>query len=596
MDSSSKKWVIIFLLSFLGMQLITSSIKQEDIKTIPWYEFTESVTKGTATDISVAENSLSLEAKIGDEMVQTVAPSREIFAHFFNNNGIKLKVKEQTGFQKLVYFLVAMLPMLVIMGFLYLMTARQMGFGKKSFREKIFMPGEIKTRFSDVAGVDHIKPDLAQTLDILKSPEKYEHIGSENHRGLLFVGPPGTGKTLLARAIAGEAGVPFIALSGSDFEEMFVGVGAARIRHLFKMARKFGKCIIFIDEIDTIGANRANGMMHSEKSNTLNQFLVELDGFDQKNPGVIVIGATNRPDVLDPALLRRLKKTVTISLPDLAGRVETLKVYLKRHPLALDVDPEVIARGTPGFSGDDLRNLVNEASLIAAGDNRKEVNFQDFEKAKDKILMGEERRTLAMTDHERRITAYHEAGHALMALLEPESDPVHKATIIPRGRALGVVIRLPERDSVSLSKAKILANISIATAGRVAEQIKFGADHITTGAESDIQMVTEYARNMVTRWGMGNVGFVAYSKANGGFLGGAGQSANYSESYAKRIDENVHSIISERYEYTVKMIESHMEEFEALAQALIEKETLTGAEMKAILEDVKSKKMESDNA
>jgi cell division protease FtsH len=427
-------------------------------------------------------------------------------------------------------------------------------------------------------------------VDFLKDPSRFQRLGGKIPKGVLLVGPPGTGKTLLARAIAGEAEVPFFTISGSDFVEMFVGVGASRVRDMFEQGKKNAPCIIFIDEIDAVGRHRGAGLGggNDEREQTLNQMLVEMDGFEA-NEGVILIAATNRPDVLDPALLRpgRFDRQVVVPNPDVLGREKILKVHMRKVPLAKNVEARVIARGTPGFSGADLANLVNEAALQAARKNRRTVSMAEFEEAKDKVMMGAERRSMVMTDEEKRLTAYHEAGHAVIALHEKESDPIHKATIIPRGRALGMVMRLPEGDRVSMAKDRLLADLRVACGGRIAEEMIFGLAKVTTGASSDIRMVSDIARRMVTEWGLSEkLGFLAYSADEQEvFLGrSVAQQKNMSDATAAIIDEEIRTIVDKAYEDAQKMLKKHKSELELLAQALLEYETLSGDEIKIIIE------------
>ncbi|WP_218152562.1 ATP-dependent zinc metalloprotease FtsH [Succinivibrio dextrinosolvens] len=454
-----------------------------------------------------------------------------------------------------------------------------LSFGKS--KAKLLSENQIKTTFSDVAGCDEAKEDVVELVDFLKDPTKYSKLGGRIPRGVLMVGPPGTGKTLLARAIAGEAKVPFFSISGSDFVEMFVGVGASRVRDMFAQAKKNAPCIIFIDEIDAVGRKRGVGMGggHDEREQTLNQLLVEMDGFEGFE-AVIIIAATNRPDVLDPALLRpgRFDRQVVVGLPDVRGREQILNVHVKKVPLGKDVDTATIARGTPGFSGAELANLVNEAALGAARHNKRVVSMQEFEEAKDKLLMGAERRSMAMNEHEKINTAYHEAGHAIVGKLVPEHDPVYKVSIIPRGRALGVTMYLPEQDRVSQSRRGLLSNISTLFAGRIAEEMMFGADAVTTGASNDIERATMIARNMVTRWGFSKkLAPMQYEKDNEGsaYLGGASSSmVAMSDKTAATIDEEVTEIINSCYQKAVELLEANKDILENMKDALLKYETI----------------------
>ena len=451
------------------------------------------------------------------------------------------------------------------------------------------------------AGIDEAKTELEEVVEFLKDPGKFQRLGGKIPKGVLLVGPPGTGKTLLARAIAGEANVPFFTISGSDFVEMFVGVGASRVRDMFEQGKKNAPCIIFIDEIDAVGRHRGAGLGggNDEREQTLNQMLVEMDGFEA-NEGVILIAATNRPDVLDPALLRpgRFDRQVVVPNPDVTGREKILKVHMRKTPLANDVKPRIIARGTPGFSGADLANLVNEAALLAARKGKRTVSMAEFEEAKDKVMMGAERRSMVMSDDEKRLTAYHEAGHAVVALHCAASDPIHKATIIPRGRALGMVMRLPEGDRVSMAVDKLEADLRVACGGRIAEEQIFGAEKVTTGASSDIRMVTDMARRMVTEWGMSEkLGFLAYSgDEQEVFLGrSVTQQKNVSEKTADIIDTEVRRIVDEAYEDAAKILKDYSIELERLAQGLLEYETLNEEEIKIIVEGGTLSRSEDDD-
>ena len=464
---------------------------------------------------------------------------------------------------------------------------KAMGFGKS--KSKLLSEKLGRVTFDDVAGIDEAKTELEEIVEFLKDPQKFQRLGGKIPKGCLLVGPPGTGKTLLARAIAGEANVPFFTISGSDFVEMFVGVGASRVRDMFEQGKKNAPCIVFIDEIDAVGRHRGAGLGggNDEREQTLNQLLVEMDGFEA-NEGVILIAATNRPDVLDPALLRpgRFDRQVVVPNPDILGRERILKVHMRKVPLGPDVEARTIARGTPGFSGADLANLVNEAALLAARKGKRVVFMNEFEEAKDKVMMGSERRSMVMTDEEKKLTAYHEAGHAVVALHCPDSDPIHKATIIPRGRALGMVMRLPEGDRISLSKAKIYADLRVACGGRIAEDMIFGEEKITTGASSDIKMVSDMARRMVTEWGMSEkLGFLAYgADQQEVFLGhSVTQTKNLADATAKSIDEETRRIIDDAYRDASKILSDNKNELETLARGLLEYETLSGDEIQSLI-------------
>ncbi|MGM0524927.1 MAG: ATP-dependent zinc metalloprotease FtsH [Pseudomonadota bacterium] len=477
-------------------------------------------------------------------------------------------------------------PMLLLIG-VWIFFMRQMqgggGRGAMSFgksKAKLLNDEQVSTTFKDVAGCDEAKEEVVELVDYLKDPSKFQRLGGKIPKGVLMVGPPGTGKTLLAKAISGEAKVPFFSISGSDFVEMFVGVGASRVRDMFEQAKKSAPCIIFIDELDAVGRQRGAGLGggHDEREQTLNQMLVEMDGFEG-NEGIIVIAATNRPDVLDPALLRpgRFDRQVVVGLPDVRGREQILKVHMRKVPLADDVKPELIARGTPGFSGADLANLVNEAALFAARGNKRVVSMEEFDKAKDKIMMGAERRSMVMTDDEKAMTAYHEAGHAIVGRLVPEHDPVYKVSIIPRGRALGVTMYLPERDRVSHSKQQLESMISSLFGGRLAEQIIYGADKVTTGASNDIERATEIARKMVTQWGLSDkMGPLLYAEdENEVFLGrSVTQHKHMSDDTARAIDEEVKSVIDGNYQRAKKILEENVDILHSMKDALMKYETI----------------------
>ncbi len=512
-------------------------------------------------------------------------------------NGVVIDARPPEQQSLLMQIFISWFPMLLLIG-VWIFFMRQMqggagGRGALSFgksRARLLGEDQVKVTFSDVAGVDEAKEEVAELVDFLRDPAKFQKLGGKIPRGVLMVGSPGTGKTLLARAIAGEAKVPFFTISGSDFVEMFVGVGASRVRDMFEQAKKHAPCIIFIDEIDAVGRHRGAGLGggHDEREQTLNQLLVEMDGFEG-NEGIIVIAATNRPDVLDPALLRpgRFDRQVVVPLPDIRGREQILKVHMRKIPLDRDVEPSVIARGTPGFSGADLANLVNEAALFAARANRRTVDMEQFEKAKDKIMMGSERRSMVMSDDEKRLTAYHEAGHAIVGLLVPSHDPVYKVTIIPRGRALGVTMFLPEEDRYSFSKERLESQISSLFGGRIAEELVFGPDSVTTGASNDIQRATELARNMVTRWGLSErLGPLTYSEEEGEvFLGhSVTQHKTVSDQTQDLIDEEVRSIIDRNYQRSTKILEENEQRLHVMASALIRYETIDVEQIKDIME------------
>ena len=512
-------------------------------------------------------------------------------------NGVVIEARPPEQQSLLMQIFISWFPMLLLIG-VWIFFMRQMqggagGRGALSFgksRARLLGEDQVKVTFSDVAGVDEAKEEVSELVDFLRDPAKFQKLGGKIPRGVLMVGSPGTGKTLLARAIAGEAKVPFFTISGSDFVEMFVGVGASRVRDMFEQAKKHAPCIIFIDEIDAVGRHRGAGLGggHDEREQTLNQLLVEMDGFEG-NEGVIVIAATNRPDVLDPALLRpgRFDRQVVVPLPDIRGREQILKVHMRKIPLDRDVVPNVIARGTPGFSGADLANLVNEAALFAARADRRTVDMEQFEKAKDKIMMGTERRSMVMSEDEKRLTAYHEAGHAIVGLMVPSHDPVYKVTIIPRGRALGVTMFLPEEDRYSYSKERLESQISSLFGGRIAEELIFGPERVTTGASNDIQRATELARNMVTRWGLSQkLGPLTYSEEEGEvFLGhSVTQHKTVSDQTQDIIDEEVRSIINRNYQRSTQILEEQEQKLHVMAGALIQYETIDAEQIKDIMD------------
>ena len=512
-------------------------------------------------------------------------------------NGVVIDARPPEQQSLLMQIFISWFPMLLLIG-VWIFFMRQMqggagGRGALSFgksRARLLGEDQVKVTFADVAGVDEAKDEVAELVDFLRDPAKFQKLGGRIPRGVLMVGSPGTGKTLLARAIAGEAKVPFFTISGSDFVEMFVGVGASRVRDMFEQAKKHAPCIIFIDEIDAVGRHRGAGVGggHDEREQTLNQLLVEMDGFEG-NEGIIVIAATNRPDVLDPALLRpgRFDRQVVVPLPDIRGREQILKIHMRKIPLDRDVEPNVIARGTPGFSGADLANLVNEAALFAARADRRTVDMEQFEKAKDKIMMGSERRSMVMSDEEKRLTAYHEGGHAVVGLLVPSHDPVYKVTIIPRGRTLGVTMFLPEEDRYSYSKERLESQISSLFGGRIAEELIFGPNSVTTGASNDIQRATELARNMVTRWGLSEkLGPLTYSDEEGEvFLGhSVTRHKTVSDQTQDLIDEEVRRIIDRNYQRSVKILKENEQRLHMMADALIRYETIDVEQIKDIME------------
>lgn len=574
-----------------------------DTNRISYSEFVQEVHDGRIAKVVVDGYTISGSRTSGDtfETVRPAAADPKIMDDLLSNNVV---VEGRMSEQQSIWsqLLVASFPILLILAiFIFFMRQMQGGGGGKggpmSFgksKARLLPEDQIKTTFADVAGCDEAKEDVEELVDFLREPGKFQRLGGKIPRGILMCGPPGTGKTLLAKAIAGEAKVPFFTISGSDFVEMFVGVGASRVRDMFEQAKKHAPCIIFIDEIDAVGRNRGSGMGggNDEREQTLNQLLVEMDGFEG-NEGIIVIAATNRPDVLDPALLRpgRFDRQVTVGLPDIRGREQILKVHLRKVPVADDVEPKNIARGTPGFSGADLANLVNEAALFAARSNRRLVNMELLELAKDKILMGAERKSMVMKDEEKRNTAYHEAGHAIVGYLMPEHDPVYKVTIIPRGRALGVTMYLPEEDKYSLSKRGLESQICSLYGGRIAEELIHGFDGVSTGASNDIERASRIARSMVTKWGLSEeLGAFAYEEEeSGGYLGGStGAKANYfSPETGKRIDAEVRSIIDRCYQTATTILVENRDKLDVMADALMVYETIDANQIKEIMEGKK---------
>jgi cell division protease FtsH len=566
---------------------------------LDYSEFIEMVREDRLVDVTIDGLVITGQLLNGDrfETIRPQADDPKLIDDLYNH-GVKFRAERPEQQSVWTQLLIASFPILIIIAvFMIFMRQMQggaggrggpMAFGKS--KAKLLSEDQIKTTFADVAGVDEAKEEVQELVEFLSDPGKFQRLGGRIPRGVLMVGSPGTGKTLLARAIAGEAKVPFFAISGSDFVEMFVGVGASRVRDMFEQAKKQSPCIIFIDEIDAVGRHRGAGLGggHDEREQTLNQLLVEMDGFEG-NDGVIVIAATNRPDVLDPALLRpgRFDRQVVVSLPDIRGREQILKVHMRKIPLGDDVKPSVIARGTPGFSGADLENIVNEAALFAARANRRIVSMQEFEKAKDKIMMGAERKSMVMSEQEKRNTAYHEAGHAIVGRLMPGHDPAYKVTIVPRGRALGMTMFLPEEDRYSLSREYILGKICSSFGGRIAEEMTLGPDGVTTGASNDIEQATRLARNMVTKWGLSDrLGPLMYDEEDGQvFLGmsAATQAKTFSPETARIIDEEVRRIIDECYAKAKKLLEEHVDKLHVMADSLMEYETLTADQIEDIM-------------
>jgi cell division protease FtsH len=588
-------WLVILFMLMGLFQVFQSSTRSISVSDKSYSEFVSDVNAGSVTSVTITDNVVTGTLRDGTRF-ETIVPQGADVITRLEDGGVNITAQEPEASPFWSILLSSWLPFLVIIGVWFFFIRQMqgggrggaMGFGKS--RAKLLTETHGKVTFEDVAGVDEAKQDLEEIVEFLRDPGKFQRLGGRIPRGVLLVGPPGTGKTLLARSVAGEANVPFFTISGSDFVEMFVGVGASRVRDMFEQAKKNAPCIIFIDEIDAVGRQRGAGLGggNDEREQTLNQLLVEMDGFEA-NEGIILIAATNRPDVLDPALLRpgRFDRQVVVPNPDVAGREKVLKVHVRKVPLAPDVDLKVLARGTPGFSGADLMNLVNEAALMAARRNKRFVTHQEFEDAKDKIMMGAERRTMAMTDDEKKLTAYHEAGHAIIALKVAGIDPIHKATIIPRGRALGMVMTLPETDSYSFSREKALARLTMLFGGREAEIIKFGAEKVTSGASGDIQMATNLARSMVMEWGMSEkLGRVRYkSNDQEVFLGhSVTQSNNMSDETAKIIDEEVRRLIEDGERSAREILTTYEEQWEAVAQALLEYETLTGDELRDLMD------------
>ncbi len=587
-------WVIIGLVLIALFNLFQNSGQRTAGQDISYSQFLSDVDQGQVRNVVISGQQISGIYANGGSF-QTYAPEDPELVNRLEERGVTITAKPPTeGGQSLIGMLISWLPMFLILA-VWIFFMRQMqgtggkalGFGKS--KAKLLTEAHGRVTFEDVAGVDEAKEDLQEIVEFLRDPQKFQRLGGRIPRGVLLVGPPGTGKTLLARAIAGEANVPFFTISGSDFVEMFVGVGASRVRDMFEQAKKNAPCIIFIDEIDAVGRHRGAGLGggNDEREQTLNQLLVEMDGFES-NEGIILIAATNRPDVLDPALLRpgRFDRQIVVPNPDVVGREKILKVHARKVPMAPDVDLKTIARGTPGFSGADLMNLVNEAALLAARRGKRLVTMQEFEDAKDKVMMGAERRTLVMSEDEKRLTAYHEAGHAIVALNVPATDPVHKATIIPRGRALGMVMQLPERDKLSMTLEQMTSRLAIMMGGRVAEEIIFGKDKVTSGAASDIEQATRLARMMVTRWGLSaELGTVAYGENQEEvFLGhSVSRTQNVSEETARKIDAEIRRLVETGLSEAQRILTENRDGLETLAQGLLEYETLTGEEIRNLI-------------
>jgi cell division protease FtsH len=588
-------WIVIAIVLLTVFQSFGTGGRQAT--TVEYSTFLDWVNSGQVSRVVFEGDTIRGERATGESFT-SYSPETDNTALIgeLKKNRVQISASAPKGQNILVSLFLNSFPVLLLIAvWVYFMRQMQgggggrgaMSFGKS--RARLLGEDQVNVTFNDVAGVEEAKNEVAEIVDFLRDPAKFQRLGGKIPRGVLMVGSPGTGKTLLARAIAGEAKVPFFTISGSDFVEMFVGVGASRVRDMFEQAKKHAPCIIFIDEIDAVGRHRGAGLGggHDEREQTLNQLLVEMDGFEG-NEGIIVIAATNRPDVLDPALLRpgRFDRQVVVPLPDVRGREQILRVHMRKVPMSDDVRPSIIARGTPGFSGADLANLVNEAALFAARANRRTVTMDEFEKAKDKIMMGAERRSMVMSENEKKLTAYHEAGHAIVGLSVPDHDPVYKVTIIPRGRALGVTMFLPEEDRYSLSKRRLNSQISSLFGGRIAEEIVFGAEAVTTGAANDIERATDIARNMVTKWGLSErLGPLTYSEEDGEvFLGrSVTQHKQVSDVTIHAIDEEVRKIIDENYRRSERILRENMDKLHCMAAALMKFETIDESQLRDIM-------------
>ncbi|UGV25331.1 ATP-dependent metallopeptidase FtsH/Yme1/Tma family protein [Rhodopseudomonas boonkerdii] len=591
-------WVIIVLLLLALFTLFQNPGQRAASQDIPFSQLLTDIDQNRVRDVVIQGPEINGTYTNGSTF-HTYAPSDPTLIKRLYDAKVSITAKAPgDNVPWFVSLLVSWLPFIALIG-VWIFLSRQMqggagkamGFGKS--RAKMLTEAHGRVTFEDVAGVDEAKQDLQEIVEFLRDPGKFQRLGGRIPRGVLLVGPPGTGKTLIARAVAGEANVPFFTISGSDFVEMFVGVGASRVRDMFEQAKKNAPCIIFIDEIDAVGRHRGAGLGggNDEREQTLNQLLVEMDGFEA-NEGVILIAATNRPDVLDPALLRpgRFDRQVVVPNPDVVGREQILKVHVRKVPLAPDINLKTIARGTPGFSGADLMNLVNEAALTAARRNKRMVTQAEFEEAKDKVMMGAERKSLVMSEEEKMLTAYHEGGHAIVGLNVPATDPIHKATIIPRGRALGMVMQLPERDKMSMSLEQMTSRLAIMMGGRVAEELIFGRNKVTSGASSDIDQATRLARMMVTRWGLSEeLGTVSYGENNDEvFLGmQVNRQQNVSEATAQKIDQEVRRLVEDGYKEATRILTEKRDDLETLSKGLLEYETLSGDEIKDLLEGKK---------
>jgi len=595
-------WLVVGVLLIALFNTFQMNMEQETGNKLAFSDFISKAEQGQVADVNIRSGmgrGSNITGHLSDGTVfVTQAPDYPGLVEKLTARNVKITASIEDGRSESIWsILLGWFPILLLIG-VYVFFMRQMqggggrggalGFGKS--RAKLLTEKTEKVTFEDVAGIEEAKDELVEVVDFLKDPQKYQRLGGKIPRGCLLVGPPGTGKTLLARAIAGEAGVPFFTISGSDFVEMFVGVGASRVRDMFEQGKKSAPCIIFIDEIDAVGRHRGAGLGggNDEREQTLNQLLVEMDGFEA-NQSVIIVAATNRPDVLDPALLRpgRFDRQIVVPNPDINGRAKILDVHLRKVPRAPDVDSKVIARGTPGFSGADLSNIVNEAALLAARLGKKVVSMKDLEAAKDKVMMGAERKSMVMSEDEKRMTAYHEGGHAVVSIYSPASDPIHKATIIPRGRALGMVMRLPEADKLSYLREKMYADLAVSMGGRVAEEMIFGHEKVSSGASSDIKYATSLARAMVTEWGMSEkIGPLFYgSNQQEVFLGYSmgQQSQHVSNDMAAIIDGEIKNIVEDAHRQATHILTEHLDELHIVAKALLEYETLSGDEIKALM-------------
>ncbi|NJM50681.1 MAG: ATP-dependent metallopeptidase FtsH/Yme1/Tma family protein [Sphingomonadales bacterium] len=594
------------IFAFLIIASIFSGGANDAAKGISYSNFREKVASGQVQSVAIAPDKITGKLKDNETFSTVPVASDTSLYQLLEEQGVDVQGKQIEQPSMWLIFLYQALPFLLILGIAFFVLRQMqkgsgsgaMGFGKS--KAKLLTEKHGKVTFEDVAGIDEAREELQEIVEFLKDPGKFSRLGGKIPKGALLVGSPGTGKTLLARAIAGEAGVPFFSISGSDFVEMFVGVGASRVRDMFEQAKKNAPCIVFIDEIDAVGRSRGAGLgnQNDEREQTLNQLLVEMDGFEA-NEGIIIVAATNRPDVLDPALLRpgRFDRQVTVPLPDIKGRKLILDVHMKKVPLAPDVDPNIIARGTPGFSGAELANLVNEAALLAARRAKRLVAMSEFEEAKDKVMMGTERKSMVMSEDEKRMTAFHEAGHAIVGFFEPASDPIHKATIIPRGRALGMVMQLPESDRTSMHRDQMHAHISVWMAGQIAEKITFGEERVSAGASSDIQGATSMATAMVTQWGLSDLGPVQYEYQSQNYLGQTGaQRRPMANQTALAIDEEIRKILDRGYKRAESLLKKHKKEFNLVANALLEYETLTGDEIRQLIETGKIDRDDDDKA